>query len=335
MTTSMRQELIEGIRNDLYDFSLVDANEKDKPEPIYTKIFRSAPIKGSAEVSNTALLNVTFKDTEDGESIEYTDAVSGRKFTHRTHRITAAQKVPRDLIDRDAVKPELKAWAQKWVVAAKKAHALRLETYFANLLNYSGYTSGNAIFNQTSGLFTYSGGNFVYDGKPLVNLSGNDRTLTKKPADKENSFHNGLGATLKPLSTENFDAAYTLMSATNAYNDAGQKISRIPTHVIYHPTDRGTAFSILKTTSGVPGDVNNGANHNFEIVDPIMNPYITSGSWFLYRNSGAFLAFDQGIPYFDFWFDQETKEHKISMDVSYGHGIDDVLDIVGGNNATS
>jgi len=335
MTTSARNELIEGLKNDLYEFWFLDSMAS-KMEPIYPKYFTSTEIRGSAEVRNSAMTNVTFKETNGKETVEYTDPVSGRKFVGKLRRHTAATSVERDLF-KDASKDALRNMLREWQQSALKSFMLKKEQYYADLLNYAGHTAGNAIYNNSSELFSDPGAGLMYDGKPLLNLSGNARTLLKVPAGVTNSFYNSLGASGKDLTSDNFDDAYTLISSTNAINDAGQREMHFPNVLVVNPALRAEASQIVSTVSGVPGVATNGFNHNFGLVNVALNPFVNSTTaWYLIdANAGQFLAYDKEPPIFDIWFDQETKTYKVSIDIRFGHCVTGFNHIAGGNIATS
>lgn len=334
MTTNARNELIEGLKRDLYEFWFLDAMAMPL-QPIYPRYFQSSAIQGSSEVRNSAMLNVTFKETNGQEAIEYTDPTSGRKFVGKLRRHTAATSFERDLLDKDASKQALRDVLRQWQMSAQKALIGKKEQYYADLINYGGYSAGNAIYNNTSELF--SGSNYMYDGKPLLNISTNGRSLLKVPAGVTNgAFYNSLGPSGYDLTSDNFDAAYTLISSTNAINDAGQREAQFPNVLLVNPALRGAAAQVLETMSGVPGEVNNGFNHNNGIVTAVLNPYVTgTTSWYLIANTGKFLAYDQEPPIWDIWFDQETKSYKVSIDVRFGHCFTGWQCIAGGNIATS
>ena len=335
MTTAIRQSLIDGLVRDMYDFSFAD-NMGMQHDPIYRKIFKMERMEGSATTKSTGLLNVNFEKTNNGESVKYTDPTSGRKLPAKMERYTAAMRVDRNLVENDAQKPALKGIISEWQRNALRVLLEQKEQYYADLLNKAGYTSGDSIYNQTSGLFNDPSGDFAYDGKPLINLSGNVRTIKGAPKDgTTNSFFNGLGATGADLTTDNFASARTKLVRTNAFNDAGNRIVQVPTHLVVPSDLYSEAFQIVKTTIGLPGEVNNGANPWNNSVEIVENPYLSSASaWFLMSDQGSWISYEDD-PIFDAWFCDETKSYKVSIDVQYGHGIYSVLNVVGGNNPTS
>lgn len=335
--SNARQELINGLKRDLYSFWFEEVMQQDHPS-MYRQIFDSTAMQGSAEVKNSALLNVHFKKTTDGESVSYTDPTSGRKHVMKLERYTAALPVARDLVEKDAQKDALRNMLREWQGAARRQFELEKEAYFADVaFNKAGFTAGDAIYNQTSALFDDPSGALAYDSKPLLNLTGNARTKLVAPRDgTSNSFYNSIGATASNLTSDNFDTCYELISYNNAFSEAGNRIIQRPTHLIVPPTLRTEAYQILETQSGIPGEVNNGANQNQGIVQVVLNPFITnSDAWYLYSKTGKFLAYDREEPIFDIWFCQETKQWKVSIDVRYGHGILDFSCIAGGNVPTS
>lgn len=336
INNSARLELAEGLKHDMHQFWLIESMRSDYT-PTYKSIFtsRQAPT-GDEGVANSALLNVRFKETGPKESVEHSDPSQGRRFPYKLKRFTAAMNIERDLVDKDAAKPALQRIIQEWVNASRKKLNVEQEIFYFKAFNKGGLTAGDSHFNQSGREFLDT--NLMYDGKPLFNLTGNSRTLLNKPDNvASNAFYNSLAASGLALNATQFNNAKVLMMSTNSYADDGDPEPIIPTHLIYNPALSVDAFQVLRTASGLPGDVNHGANPFYNSVMPIETQFITdTTSWFLFsKDPNTWIAYDLEAPIFDFWFDQHKKCYWVSIDVRYGYEIRDWRRVVAANAATS
>jgi len=333
----LRHELVEGVLDDMYAFWWA-INQETIAQPAYRQIFNSSSISGSADVQNSALMNATLRETAEGADVQISDPTAGRKYVAKLRRFTAGTIIPDELLS-DASKPALVNFVTEWQRAARTTLMLEQEQYYFDLFNRGGYTAGHSIFNQTSAEFEDPSGDFAFDSTELFNLTGNSRSFLKLPDGvSSNAFYNSLGATGKPLNSDNFDSAYTLMSATNSFNDEGKRIMNVPELLIAHPNNRKAAHQIVDTPmgAGVPGDTANGVNHNNGIVSLLLSPYLRDAtSWFIYRNNGMWEALDQEAPEFRIWQDNKTFTTYLAMKVRYGHRIKSFHNAAGGNIPSS
>jgi len=315
-------------------------NEERPYQPKYRELFRSVNIPGREIMISSATHNINFQKRIDGEPLVYTDPTSGRRVFGKKELYTAGTKIPdRFTNGLDVRRPsdELKNYIRDWTQAAINRYHLDLETFAFDHFNKGGLTAGDPIFDGTNDVQEDKNGGLLYDGSPLFNLAASPRTLLKKPPHlSTNAFNNGLGSTGQNLTSENFETAYQKLTMDNAYNDAGEKTMRLPTHLVVPPSLRSDAFQILKTSVGLPGDVNNGANPNFEIVDMALSPFLDDAdAWFLYAADGSWEIFDQEQPRFKSWINNDTDCYHLRMEVAYGSLIKAWQNVVGANFATS
>lgn len=113
----------------------------------------------------------------------------------------------------------------------------------------------------------------LLDGFTALCHDGRAMFATNHPNGKQAAYSN---KGTKKISQTNFDAAYLAM--TTLVNENGKPLAIKPTHLFHGPTDRSTAFAIVK--SRTLDDLTDNPDQN--IVEPVEVPWFgSSRAWFL------------------------------------------------------
>ena len=215
-----RSNFVKAMVDDAYEWAL----EKYDEEPtIFDQIFQAEDTGNAYEQYTSAIGPGELTETEEGEAITRRTAIEGFTVYCANKKFADELPITNEAID-DNTKVDnfLKVWAQGLGEAAR----ITKEKRHANIFNYGGYTAGHDVFlNDVNNVLTTSYGKLCYDSKPFLNLTGNNRT-----AKHGGTYYNGV-ATLD-LTETNLQALYKLLTVTNAYNEAGIKISIVPNVIL-------------------------------------------------------------------------------------------------------
>ena len=297
-------------------------SELKPPEaPIYPQIAEVIPLapdgssgRGMETREITGMGDV--EESEPGESYgedEFRSAwtrAHKNRFFNRRFRILASDfaeimakgKVP-DLLQRALV-----SWDQNWHRSKEEMVAL----VFSN----GGTTTDTATFarNFRGAAGTYTDG-LIYDEKALF---ASDHPLN---LDSTVNFSNNL--TGAALSQTTLQAAYTQFTNEINRNERNKRFSHNPTHAMVAPGNKFALGTILNSAQ-VPGSGNNDRNGAFGLVQPIVNPYLTSATdWFLLKAKGGLKVYDSGALRSDVWFDKDKKMIVVDVDGWFGTRVDD------------
>lgn len=239
-----RGNLIKGMVNDLYDYSIESYSEK----PVkYTEIFDVEDSEGSYEEYTSVVGPGKLARVVESETIPSTSAIEG--YTSYCANFKDAVKLPLSneaIDDNRKIKNFLKTWAQGLGSSARIAQ----EDEHADLFNYGGYTAGHATFlnDISGGVLTTSYGNKVYDGKPLWTASDNNRS-----SKSGETFYNGI--VLHNLNETTLQTLFELISVTNAFDEAGKRIDIVPDTILtkFGSPNWFTARRIMESVGSVDG----------------------------------------------------------------------------------
>lgn len=196
-----------------------------------------------------------------------------------------------------------------------------------DLFNYGGYTSGADIFNNATLNNTPSYGSLAYDAKPMITLSGNNRT-----AKNGSTYYNGLALA---LSMDNLKTAHTLFTATNAKMENGEPFDNSQDKILMVPQALELTSDQLINSTLIPGNNNNDKNPLKGAYEIIVNPRMsTATSWALVRKEGL-VMYVSDDPDFDFYEDKETKTLKATFGFTVALGVKNFRTVVGSNFPTS
>ncbi len=171
---------------------------------------------------------------------------------------------------------------------------------------------------------------FIYDGKPWFAASGNNHPLKASATTLFNLIASN------PLTTTNFDTAYTAMTATNAVDERNQPIAILPTKMIVGPAMRSTAMSFLESQN-LPGSANNDINPNKGLVRLVVNRYLTddSDAWWLASDTAGLIVCDSGAPILTTYRDESRKCTVLQAAFRFGATVTDWRHAFACNKATS
>jgi hypothetical protein len=221
---------------------------------------------------------------------------------------------------REAINGDLGMWA-KDVDRTK-------DMYYADLFNKGGFTAGHSIFNASHGNYADASGDFIYDGKPLFALTGNNHT--KKNGS---TYFNSIA---QALSAANLQTAMLQLQDTNAYDEAGQRM-RVDNVALVVPSALVPTAKVLTESQLLPG----GANNDINVYAGM--PYFEwpelddSDSWFLVslKHPNGIWIFDRQLPQIWEEVNTDTKTVTVGINARWGHEIRNFTPYLANNLATS
>lgn len=242
---------------------------------------------------------------EDSISQGYTTAGKARTFA-KTVRFS--KESVRD--DQARVTQDVFDFGQSWAAAYQRTR----ENLASKIFNFGAFTSGHDIFdNNIPGVFDWSPGKFIYDGKPLFAASGNNHPLKESTT----TCYNSLGATA--FSATNFATAYSLLVETNCVDERGEKFTCNPNLLMVGSfANEQTAWTTLYSTQ--VGLTNNADNPwRSKAIQLIRNPFIPANSWVLMDTTMPFVDFlERQIPEIRVWTDNDNLDMCVSVDARFG-----------------
>ena len=202
----------------------------------------------------------------------------------------------------------LKGYAATWGSAIRNEK----EIFGANIFTYGGYTSGDAIYLNSWGNETDSSGNFIYDSKPLFNLTGNTRT-TKGGGTYYNAISSGS------LNPTNFETLYVLITNTNAYSEQDRRIAnKVDTLLTECGADALMANRICNSDK-LPGGDQNDLNPYKGLVTPMEWGYLSGSAWYILKKKSEKAQWhNRQKPVIEFFRRPENRGYRASVDVRWG-----------------
>jgi len=221
---------------------------------------------------------------------------------------------------KDFIKSQMPQWSQDVVETQ--------ETFFANVINYGGYTAGHSVFNATvaGNVLNDSTGDVIYDSESLIGTAHVNKAGT--------SYDNALGAL--DISKGNLQTAWDRMTITNNRREDGTKMRVRPKNVLCNDALKWTLDELLDSQDD-PTTSNRATNVMHKLVKPIYWQYLTdSDQWTLLADKKFGLkAMIRENPEFDKWEDKEAKTHFMSIFSRFGVQVYNYRGIVSANYATS
>ncbi len=295
------------------------AREAYKLKPIeYDKIFSiKKDITGGGDKS-TQLLGADrlVEKTVQGQGFRFRSPVQGwtSLVAYKTYfdAVKFDKEEVEDNVRNGEIGKTLKSYAATW----GDAYRVSKEEFCAGFFIYGGLTSGDSIFNGTWGNNTDSSGDYIYDSKPLFNLSGNLRTRKSGL-----TYYNSV--TASALNETNFGTLYDLMAVTNAYNEVGVKVSNKPdTLLTEEGADERLAFRLLNSGK-LPGGQLNDVNPYENKVKPLswgyLDPTLNAGAWYVLQAKAKELQFeDRQQAVLEFYRNKENRGYNATIDARFG-----------------
>lgn len=216
MSVETRANFVRAIADKGYVWAMERYDEEDTT---YDEVFDVGTSDGAYEQFTTALGPSRLTQTPEATAIPRTTATEGFTVHCANKKFAIELPISNEAIDDNRqVENFLKSWAEELGEAARATK----EEHHANFFNKGGFTAGHSVFLQDiPNVLTTTYGQLGYDSIPFFAASGNNHT-----AKNNSTYYNGV-VTLD-LDETNLQTLWKLMTVTNAYNEAGRKISIIP-----------------------------------------------------------------------------------------------------------
>jgi len=303
----LRSDFTEGMKATAYDYFL-DAKEYQKIPSFYKSVCQ---VKTSDKAYEQATSVVEASDpVERGEFDDMTAMKATEGYTTYAkirQFYKAAHVSKRAMRDHQKLKNWIKEITSGWSVDMERGK----NKYVAKFINNGGLTAGYSIFNNSiTGVLTDPAGDLCYDGKPLFNLNGNNRS-----SKGGGTYYNGIALALSPT---NFETLWNLMTVTNAKNEDDTEVEIIPDYMLCSTALKFQAQRLLESTL-IPGASTNDKNVLEGIVDLVATRYITDTDFFMLgvKNKGL-IFYERETPEIDFWEDKRNKSYWMSIEEAYG-----------------
>ena len=324
MSQLKRQDMIEGMKANAYEYYL-DAKEYSPEPSVYDKI---AEVRNSSKAYEQATSVVEDTDPEEraeGQAMEPIKPIEGFTTYAKMRNYYKMIEVTRETAeDHQKFKSFMQNITSGWANAMIRGKNKLLLKHF----NEGGKTSGNSVFNQSiTGVLTDPSGDLLYDGKPLFNLSGNNRN-----SKGGGEYYNAIASA---LTAENFETLWNLMTVTNAKNEDDSEIEIRPNLLLVNGALNFTARRILESTL-IPGVLNNDKNVLEGIVDLLATNYFTeSTGWVLMEAKKGIQFYERETEVIDVWYDHKHKLYMSSIEHRIGVMLRNFRFFAGSNISTS
>lgn len=313
---SVRLDFLNGIKPELssWYYEITNKMYKDRPKyyPDLVEMVPKSAFVGGFTKETSAIGAQELQDLTDGGQIYEDKPMEGYSVYGTLKSKALKVKCPRTL-NRDWHRTV--SWikdyvAKNWVGAFE----VTKEKLVADMFNYGGYTAGHSIFNNDDsgiGLTTYTSPNLCYDGKPFINLSGNNRAAK----GHSTTYYNGLA--LAGVTLDNAKTMVNLLTATNNKMENGNPFDNGQNPIVLCHNTLGMDWRIINESTLNPDHANNDKNPLQGAFKKIIaNPYITTPTFSAIISQGKGLKAYFSQPYFKFWEinDPETLWASITMD---------------------
>lgn len=300
--------------------------EYDKLDKVYPKVFTVTPCKTLYTKSTSGIGTGLLVEKPEGQKHAKKSPVEGYTVYGRNFAWSKQVGITKELHDDfQKLGNFLKSMMPQWAEDAVET----METFYANIFNYGGYTAGHSYFNATiPGIIDDPSGNFLYDSKPLFNLSGNARA-----SKGGGTYYNGLALA---ASKSNLQTAWNLMSVTNNRREDDTRIRIQPKYFLASPSLKFTVDELIKSPDD-PTTANRAINVMRDLVEPVYWHYLDSATqWTLIAsNVKGLKALMRVNPEFDMWEDKETKGYFMSIFMRFGVEITNWRGLVSSNFSTA
>ena len=314
---------------------------KKKYQPFYPKFTTVKPISsmewtapkmggGSAYSQETSLIGIPrlFKRAEK-EAIKFVDASLGFPIYIKKQSYDVGAELTLEL-NRDV--KSLKTQLKNWLIDQNLPDAVMQtkEEEAAKLITEGAYVAGSDMYdNSIAGILNPSYGKFVYDGKPLFNLSNNLRS------NKAGStFYNHLGATTY-LTYDNLVSADTLLMSTNAKKEDNTPFNNNLQNFLMTGTALRLTSEVILNSTLTPNNNNNSVNPLKGAYEPIANPFLNTTTGWVAGNKYGIVWYDSDDIQFEVWKVYESNLLRISAHVDLAYGVKDWRALVAGGLATA
>jgi len=297
---------------------------------VYPKLVtlrKVSEIKGTHYQTSSVVGIQELEEVEEGEPIPFRDPVEGYQIYLKKKKLAVGTEFTLELDqDFEQIKDFFRAYIREnippAVVEAK-------EKAIAGLFNEGAFTAGSTKFNNATKTFAPSYGNFAYDTKPFLNLSGNNRSAK----GHNTTYYNHIGSLA--LTFDNLSTAHNLLTDTNAKKENGQPFDNTQNKKLLVPTGLVLTARRIINSELIPGNSNNDKNALQGEYDIVQSPYITTATaWAIGRPQGI-LFFDSNDVIYEFWKVNETQQLRCSAHIRVAYGVRNWRAWVGSNFPTS
>ena len=321
-----RSALPKGMVKDAYKYFF---EKYEEIKTVYDQVFEVESSDASYEQYTTAIGPGQLTKTAEGVNIPRQTASEGFTVYCANFKFPAELAISNEAIDDNRkVDNYLKAWANGLGETVRN----KRESEHFDLFNYGGYTAGHDTFdNSIAGVVTPSYGNLAYDTKPLFNLSGNERT-----AKNGGTFYNGV-QTL-PLNGTNLQNLLKRVSVTNAYSEAGLRVTIMP-NVLLCQLNSDTYFTakrLLQSSGDVDATHSGVVNIWQNAMTLVGSPFLTdSDAWFVGVARRGLKSLARKDPVIDYYEDKSIDSQVVRMRARWGRCVANFRFWAGANFSTS
>lgn len=250
--------------------------------------------------------------TVENEDIDFHSPVQGWqawvKYRTFSDGVNFTKNAVEDNVKSGEIGKTLQGYAATWGNAIRDEK----EIFGANIFTYGGYTSGNAIYQNSWGSETQTNTNLLPDNKPFFNLTGNTRT-TKGGGTYYNAVSSGS------ISPSTFRTLYVLVADTNAYGEQDQRIMNKPDTLLTKCGDDYLTAKQILESENLPNSQLNDKNIYRGLVQAIDWGYLTGTAWYIgKRKHDALQWHDRQKPVIEFFRRQENRGYRATVDVRWG-----------------
>jgi hypothetical protein len=311
----LRADQIALYTKDMYKAEREGFKEADPRYPDVYKVVNN--VKGAGDKITQILgAGALARHTVEGQDIVFKAPVQGWEYLVKywtfSDGITLTKEAVEDTVKLGNLLKELsKTWG--------KSVRVEKETFGSRPFNEGGNLTGDWILNGTHSGNTDSSGDLLYDGYPLFNVSGNDRS-TKGGGTYYNSI-----ASLE-VDPDDFETVYNLHTSTNN-RDERDRVVKNPADTLMVPPGsmRFKADRIVDTSRGLPGGQLNDTNPYYKIVSVIDWDYLTdytAGSSEVFyvgkKKADGCQFHERQAPEIRFFRDETNLGYKASINIRIG-----------------
>lgn len=324
MSTVKQADVAQGLKADSYEY-LMEADAYSDVKSIYKDLVEVKQTDKAYEMSTSVVEDSDPVERGSTEAMVPVKPIEGYTTLARVRNFYKMIEVAAEVAeDHQKFKPFMTEVTKKWDTAMKRGK----NKFVVNHFNYGGYTAGHDLFYQgLTGVLHDPNGGFVYDGKPLFNLSGNERTSIAG-----GKYYNAIA---KNLDATNFEELWKLMTVDNARNEDDTEIEIRPDTLLVNSALDFPARRLLESTL-IPGKADNDKNVLEGIVDLVATPYFTPKTgWVLMEAKKGLTLYERRTPVIDSWFDHSRKVYFVSIEERYGLMVKNFRFVGGSNIPTS
>lgn len=250
--------------------------------------------------------------TTENEDIDFHSPVQSWqawvKYRTFSDGVNFSKNAVEDNVKNGEIGKTLQGYANTWGSAIRNEK----EIFGANIFTYGGYTSGDAIYQNSWGNEAQLYTNLLPDNKPFFNLTGNART-TKGGATYYNAISSGS------LSPSTFRTLYILCADTNAYSEQDRRVANMPDTLLTKVGDDSLTAKTIMESENLPNSQLNDKNPYRGMLKAIEWGYLTGTAWYIGKRQQDKLQWhDRQKPVIEFFRRPENRGYRATVDVRWG-----------------